>query len=96
LSNEPKVIEQVKEKKFDVIYIDGDHSYQAVIHDIQTYSPMLSENGFLVMDDASNLIPGSVFWKGRPEVSKACEIIYDLGFENVLNVGHNRIFQKIE
>lgn len=47
------------------------------------------------MDDSSCNIPGTKFWKGHQSVSDACFIIEDLGFKNILNVGHNRIFQKL-
>ena len=46
------------------------------------------------MDDAANLIPGSKFFKGIEEVSRATEEIDPLVYKNVLNVGHNRVFQK--
>lgn len=47
------------------------------------------------MDDASYYLEGSVYWKGHEEVSKACESIENLGFKNILNVGHNRVYEKV-
>ena len=67
-----------------------------VIHDLQTYSPLVSSSGLLVMDDGSYFLPGSRFWKGHKQVSKACRIIEGLGFANSLNVGHNRVYQRID
>ncbi len=93
-SNQPEVVEQVKDQEFDIVYIDGDHSYEVALSDIVTYSPLLRSGGYLIVDDASNLIPGTRFYKGIMEVSKACEVIETLGFMNVLNIGHNRIFKK--
>jgi hypothetical protein len=46
------------------------------------------------MDDASYFLPGKTYHKGHKSVSKACSIIPDMGFTNVLNIGHNSVFQK--
>lgn len=37
--------------QFDVLFIDGDHSRQAVITDYLLYSPLLGCGGFLIFDD---------------------------------------------
>jgi len=96
-SNDPKVVDKVKgvSTSYSLIYIDGDHSYENVLCDIKNYSTLIHAKGFLVMDDASYFLPGSVFFKGFESVSRACEILPDLGFLNVLNIGHNRIYQRI-
>lgn len=39
-------------KKFDIIYIDADHSYQGVINDIKNYVEFLSEDGFMIFHDS--------------------------------------------
>ncbi len=36
---------------FDLVFIDGDHSYEGVSRDIANYSPMLSEKGILTFHD---------------------------------------------
>lgn len=90
------VIESVKNEKFVLIYIDRDHTFEGVTEDLKTYSSLLDINGFLVMDDASYYIPGSAFWKGHETVSRACKIIPSIGFTNILNIGHNRIYQKVK
>lgn len=94
-SNDPNVVAQVQQKHFSIIYIDGDHSFKGVRSDILNYAPMIENNGYLIMDDASFFLPGENFWKGYKDVSKACEEISSLGFINVINIGHNRIFKKI-
>ena len=95
-SNNIEVLETVRSESFSVIYIDGDHTFEGVTQDIKNYSLLVAPDGFLVMDDASYYSPGSSFWKGHETVSRACEIIPSLGFTNVLNVGHNRIYQKVK
>lgn len=93
-SNDQGILEAVKGKRFDLIYIDGDHSYEGALNDIKNYSPLVNDKGYLVMDDASWFLEGTTFWKGHAEVSRASEIIESLGFRNILNVGHNRVYQK--
>lgn len=94
-SDDFKIIQETKDKKFHLIYIDGDHTLKGVTNDIINYSKLIVKNGLLVMDDSACNIPGSIYWKGHQSVSDACEIIEDLGFVNILNIGHNRIFKKL-
>lgn len=39
---------------FDWVYIDGMHSYDAVLSDLRTFAPKIKENGFLLGHDYSN------------------------------------------
>jgi hypothetical protein len=94
-SNDEKILSELSGKKFNAIYIDGDHSYDGVINDLKNYLPKIVKGGLLVMDDASYFLPSSVFWKGHKEVSRAAETIPQDKFRNVLNIGHNRVYQKI-
>lgn len=94
-SNQPEIVAQVKNQNFDLVYIDGDHSYKVCKEDMENYATLIKPNGYLVMDDASNFLPGTKFFKGIVEVSKACEEIDPKVFKNILNVGHNRVYQKL-
>src|SRR5690606_936560 len=97
LSTDKEILDKLCDEKFDLIYIDGDHNQSVVEMDIRNFSSKISPGGLLVMDDASCNIPGGengVYWKGHQSVSAACEIIPQLGLVNVLNVGHNRIYQR--
>lgn len=51
------------EHEFDIIFIDGEHSYSGVAHDLRTYLPKLRKNGLIIGDDceASALMLGSEF-----------------------------------
>jgi alpha-D-ribose 1-methylphosphonate 5-triphosphate synthase subunit PhnG len=62
--------------------------------DIEHYAPKIIPGGWLVMDDAAYGLPGTSFWKGYETVARACLRLPDLGFDNVLNVGHNRVFER--
>lgn len=56
-SRDQAVIDQV-EGPFDLIVIDGDHSYQGVKADLHNYLPFLREGGFLVLHDSTTNIWG--------------------------------------
>lgn len=94
-SNNQEVVAKVSNKKFDLVYIDGDHSYQVAKEDIENYSGLLNKGGYLVMDDSAYFLPGTKFFKGIESCSKAAEEIDPTQFKNILNVGHNRVFEKL-
>jgi len=89
------VLERLEGERFSIVYIDGDHSLKGARADILAYGPKVEVGGYLVMDDASFFLPGSSFFKGHQSVSLACDVIPTAEFVNVLNVGHNRIYQRV-
>ena len=93
-SNRPEVLAEVSSDRFSLVYVDGDHTYDGAANDIRLYAPKVVAGGWLVMDDAAFDLPGTTFWKGYETVARACALLPSLGFTNVLNVGHNRIFEK--
>jgi len=95
LSTAPGVQAAVVSDRFHLVYIDGDHTYEGASADIRHYAPKIVKGGWLVMDDAAFDQPGTSFWKGYETVSRACLLLPDLGFKNVINVGHNRVFERI-
>lgn len=94
-SNDESIVAKIKDQKFDIVYIDGDHSYKVCKEDLDNYAKLVNVGGYLVMDDAANFNPGTKFFKGILEVSKACEEIDPTVFKNILNVGHNRVYERI-
>lgn len=54
-SKDPKTIKQLLEilgqTKIDLLFIDGDHTYEGVKADFQNYSPMVSKGGMVVFHD---------------------------------------------
>lgn len=94
LSSAPEVQATVQGERFHVVYIDGDHTFNGVMGDIRAYAPKIALGGWLVMDDAAHDLPGTKFWKGYESVARACQSLPERGFANVLNVGHNRIFER--
>lgn len=51
-SRDPEVIDEAR-GQYDLIVIDGDHSYQGVKADFDSYFPMLSDNGFILFHDSA-------------------------------------------
>lgn len=94
LSQDPAVLAQLDGTGFwDLVYVDGDHTYEGVLQDIRNAGPRIRSGGYLVVDDASCFIPGEGYFKGHNEVSRATEDgTRELRLKNVLNVGHNRVF----
>jgi SAM-dependent methyltransferase len=92
LSQEPEIIAAAK-PAYDLIYIDGDHAEAAVRADLANFAHRVRPGGFLVLDDAALFLEGN-FWKGFEGPSRAAEDVPALGFRNVLNVGHNRVYQR--
>lgn len=93
-STDPAILAALREETFHVVYVDGDHTFEGARHDFTVFGPKVVPGGWLVADDASCDLPGTSFWKGHPAVSAAVCGLPALGFKNVLNVGHNRIFER--
>ncbi len=94
-SDDPVVLAQFAGRAFELVYIDGDHSFEVVASDITHFAPLVVPGGLMVMDDAACELPGEGFWKGVAEVSRAARAIPALGFDNPLNVGHNRLYRRV-
>jgi hypothetical protein len=66
-------------RKYQYIYIDGDHSYQGVKLDYELFWPKLEKNGFMVFHDviAKGKLEGGTFgvWKLWKEINSKGKII---------------------
>jgi predicted O-methyltransferase YrrM len=99
-SQKPDIIEKVKETgPYDMVYVDGDHSYAVTVSDIENYGKMLKIGGFMVVDDCNNnkKIPEEIF-HGISEVSMAVAdcLENNSNYQEVLTCMHVRVWKKLD
>lgn len=97
LSTAPEVISEASKHQYDIIYVDGGHSYEVAKSDVFMYSSFVKVGGYLVIDDCAHKydLPEGYF-RGIETVSKAVdELLPNDYYVEVMNVMHNRIFKRI-
>jgi cephalosporin hydroxylase len=80
-SSDESTVDRVKEliPQVDILFIDGNHTYQSVIRDFELYSQLVVTNGYVVFDDYNDA-------EFSPEVKQAVDdIVKDL--ENYQIIG---------
>lgn len=77
-STDPQFLEQLDKINFktDILFIDGDHSYDTVIKDFNNFEKYVNSGGYIVFDDYED-------WKYSPEVKLAVNDI-------VKNIDHKK------
>lgn len=50
-----KVVNIIKDKKLDFLFIDGDHSYEGVKKDFEMYSPLVRKGGHIAFHDINQI-----------------------------------------
>jgi len=96
LSTSPAIAARLSGERFAIVFIDGDHSYEAARFDIENYAPLVRPGGFMIVDDGATFLPGRGYFKGMKSVSRACHLLEQSPhWQNVLNVGHDRVFRRI-
>lgn len=97
LSTDPKVIEQAGKDSYDIIYIDGGHTYEVAKSDVYTYSSMVKVGGYLIVDDCANKYNMEGMFKGIETVSKAVdELLPNEYYKEICSVVHIIVFQRIK
>lgn len=71
---------QQENKSVKVLFIDGDHSYQAVFNDFYMYKDLVEVGGYIVFDDYCD-------WEHSPQVRPAVNEIVALEKENFEIIG---------
>ena len=67
----------------DLLFIDGDHSHDAVIKDFEMYFPLVNKNGYIIFDDYLPEVSTGVNYI----LEKNRDKIYDIGLlDDILNV----------
>jgi cephalosporin hydroxylase len=97
LSTEAAAASYVSARRWDLIYIDGNHDYEVVLQDYRLCRDHLSTGGLLVLDDSSlgtDYEPPAFAFAGHPGPSRVCRevVMGELSFAG--RVGHNTVFVK--
>ncbi len=80
------------DKPFDYLFIDGDHTYDAVKQDFEEWYPKLSPGGVVSFHDSTMWRGGMPYWPGP---SKLCdELIDDPRVEFIESYARLSIFRK--
>lgn len=97
-STSPQARDFISQRKWDVIYIDGNHDYEIAKQDWAICSQTVTPGGVIVLDDSAletDYDPPSYATAGHPGPSRVAREIDPLHFREILGVGHNRVFQRV-
>jgi predicted O-methyltransferase YrrM len=97
-STDPSALAVITGRAWDLIYIDGNHDYDVVRLDWEACSRCVKPGGLVVLDDAglgTKFHPPIGATGGHPGPSRLAQEIDPKIFVEILQVGHNRVFQKL-
>jgi hypothetical protein len=97
-STDPEAVKLIGSRPWNIIYIDGNHDYEIVVKDWQVCSQSVKPGGLIVLDDSalsSAYKPPCFSSPGWPGPSQVAQNIDRSRFRELLQVGHNRVFQRI-
>ena len=96
-STDDAMKEIISNIQWDLIYIDGNHDYEVAKQDFELSAHHLKKGGLIILDDASfntDFKPPVYATSGHAGPSKVAAEIDAAQFEEILSVGHNRVFKK--
>jgi hypothetical protein len=100
LSTDQCAIERISSTEWDMIYIDGNHDYEVVVQDWLNCAKNVKIGGIIVLDDSglgTLFTPPIYSFAGFPGPSQvANDAAKSAEFREILQVGHNRAFQRIK
>jgi hypothetical protein len=97
-STDQEAAQLVASRNWSCIYIDGNHDYKIVRQDWDLCAGHLQSGGLIVLDDSglnTKYSPPIFSTAGHPGPSRLAQEIDRTRFNEILQVGHNRVFQKI-
>ena len=98
LSTDPEALAAIRSRHWDMIYIDGNHDYDVVVKDWEACSYAVRPGGIIVLDDSglnTAYHPPAFSTGGHPGPSRLASEIDPKRFREILQMGHNRVFQKV-
>lgn len=97
-STDAEAVRLIASRAWNVMYIDGNHDYEVVRQDWDHCARSVAPGGLIVLDDAgltSGFRPPAFATAGHPGPSRIAQEISHPPFAEILQVGHNRVFQKL-
>lgn len=97
-STDAAAAQLIRSRVWNLIYIDGNHDYPIARQDWELCSQNLAPGGLIVLDDAgltTSFRPLAFATAGHPGPSQLAQEIDQTRFAEILQVGHNRVFQKL-
>jgi uncharacterized protein YjiS (DUF1127 family) len=96
-STDPAATELIASRAWSCVYIDGNHDYEIARQDWDLCSAHLRPQGIVVLDDSgldTKYVPPIFSTGGHPGPSRLAREIDRARFREILQVGHNRVFQN--
>ena len=97
-STDEIAVRRIQDTVWDAIYIDGNHDYEIAKQDWETCASSVRVGGVIILDDSAlstNYRPPAFATGGHPGPSRIADEIDKSRFIEILQVGHNRVFQRI-
>jgi hypothetical protein len=97
-STAPQAKSLIASRQWDVIYIDGNHDYDIALQDWIACAKAVKPGGIVVLDDSAldtDFSPPAFATAGHPGPSRVAREIDGSQFQEILSVGHNRVFQRL-
>ena len=97
-STDPEALKVIASRQWDMIYIDGNHDYDVVVKDWNACSCAVKPGGIIILDDSGLTTayqPPAFSTAGHPGPSRLASEIDPVCFKEILQVGHNRVFQRL-
>jgi predicted O-methyltransferase YrrM len=95
-STDASAVDLILSRAWDIIYIDGNHDYDIVVKDWEACSKAVKPGGLIILDDSglsTSYRPPAFATGGHPGPSRLATEIDPEHFQEILQVGHNRVFQ---
>jgi hypothetical protein len=97
-STAPEAVALIRSRPWDMIYIDGNHDYDVARQDWEVCSQSARSGGIIVLDDSGSTTsyrPPIFATAGLADPSRLAQEVDRSRFREILQVGHNRVFQKL-
>jgi hypothetical protein len=96
-STDAAAAQLIASRTWDIIYIDGNHDYPVAKADWELCAKHVRPGGVIVLDDSAlstSFRPPAFATGGHPGPSQLAREIDRRWFAEILQVGHNRVFQQ--